>query len=211
MYAKVEPGRNCWNRRVDSWTASALKSKPPSESDTFRHRYIGNICRRYLDRGAKMPWYRTWFALGGGIDTQTAGLFQGLFALGNMVLFVIASYFLLVQMLHALGRSMSAGARFWSFVGMSILAGIGVGIGFMLLFIPGIIVMVRWSAANGYLLSGEHSITDSLGASWEATKGHGWSIFGAGLLLWIGLTVLNSVILGVVMGTGISRNWFVNN
>ena len=142
--------------------------------------------------------------IGGGIDTQTAGLFQGLFALGNMVLFVIASYFLLVQMLHALGRSMSAGARFWSFVGMSILAGIGVGIGFMLLFIPGIIVMVRWSAANGYLLSGEHSITDSLGASWEATKGHGWSIFGAGLLLWIGLTVLNSVILGVVMGTGIA-------
>ena len=142
--------------------------------------------------------------IGGGFNTQTSGVLQSLFGLGNTVLFVIASYFLLVQMMHALGRSMTAGARFWSFVGMSILAGIGVGIGFVLLVIPGIIVMVRWSAANGYLLSGEHSITDSLGASWDATAGHGWAIFGAGLLLWIGLAVLNSVIVGVVMGTGIA-------
>ena len=142
--------------------------------------------------------------IGGGIDTQTAGLFQGLFGVGNVVLFVIASYFLLVQMMQSLGRSMTAGARFWSFVGMSIIAVIGVGIGFVLLIIPGIIVMVRWSAANGYLLGGEHSITDSLGASWEATKGHGWSIFGAGLLLTIGVAVLNSIIVGVVLGTGLA-------
>lgn len=142
--------------------------------------------------------------MGGAFDTQTAGLFQVLFGLWNTVLLVIASYFLLVQMMGALGRSMSAGARFWSFVGMSILAAIGVAIGFVLLIVPGLIVMVRWSAANGYLLSGEHSITDSLGASWEATKGHGWAIFGAGLVLWIGLAVLNSVITGVVIGTGIA-------
>ena len=142
--------------------------------------------------------------IGGGFDTRTSGLFQFLFGLGNSLLFVVASYFLLVQMMRAIGRYMGAGARFWSFVGMSILAAIGVGIGFVLLLIPGIILMVRWSAANGYLLSGEHSITDSLGASWEATKGHGWSIFGAGLLLSIGLVVLNSAIMGVVLGTGIA-------
>ncbi|MEL7728168.1 hypothetical protein AAG612_01380 [Citromicrobium bathyomarinum] len=137
----------------------------------------------------------------GGFDTETVGMLGALFGLANLAVFVIASYFLLTQMMAAMGRPMHAGARFWSFVGLSILAAIGVMIGFVFLVIPGIIVMVRWSAANGYLLSGEHGVTGSLGASWKATDGHGLSIFGAGLLIWIGLAVLSS---GVVMGVGIS-------
>ena len=80
---------------------------------------------------------------------------------------------------------------------MSILAMIGVMIGFVFLVIPGIVVLVRWSAANGFVLTGEHGITGSLGASWEATDGHGLSIFGAGLVVWIALAVLSSVVLGV--------------
>ncbi|MBD58723.1 MAG: hypothetical protein CL808_01190 [Citromicrobium sp.] len=142
----------------------------------------------------------------GMFQPATAGLYSSLFELGALVVFVIASYLLLTQMMAAMGRPMRAGSRFWSFVGMSILALIGTMIGFVLLIIPGIILMVRWSAANGFVLTGEHGITGSLGASWEATDGHGGSIFGAGLLLWIGLAVLSSVVLGVAMagwgGTG---------
>ena len=140
----------------------------------------------------------------GAFDTETMGMLGALFGLANLAVFVIASYFLLTQMMAAMGRPMHAGARFWSFVGMSILAAIGVMIGFVFLVIPGIIVMVRWSAANGFLLSGEHGVTGSLGASWKATDGHGLPIFGAGLLIWIGLAVLSSVVSGVVMGVGLS-------
>lgn len=140
----------------------------------------------------------------GVFDTRAAGLVVALFNLASTVVFMIASYFLLTRMLAATGRSMHAGGRFWGFVGMSILAGLGVVLGFALLVIPGIIVLVRWSAANGFLLSGEHGVTGSLGASWRATDGHGLSIFGAGLLLWIGLAILSSVIAGVVMGASMT-------
>jgi len=142
----------------------------------------------------------------GMLDTETASLVSALFQLASSIAFVIASYLLLTRMMAAMGRAMHAGTRFWSFVAMSILAAIGVIFGFALLIIPGIIILVRWSAANGYVLGGEHGITGSLGASWRATDGHGLSIFGAGLLLWIGLTVISWVVVGVVMGAGIATN-----
>ena len=140
----------------------------------------------------------------GGFETEVTGLFGALFGFATLILFVVASYLLLTQMMGAIGRPMRAGPRFWSFVGMSILALLGTMVGFVFLIIPGIILLVRWSAANGYVLSGDRSITGSLGASWEATDGHGLSIFGAGLLLWIALAILSSVISGVVLGTGLA-------
>lgn len=140
----------------------------------------------------------------GGLDTETAGLLSALFELASLVLFVIASYWLLTRMMAAVGRPMRGGARFWSFVGMSILAAIGLMIGFVLLIIPGIILLVRWSAANGFVLTGEHSITGSLGASWEATDGRGLSIFLAGLVLWIAIALLGGVVGGIALGAGMS-------
>lgn len=148
-----------------------------------------------------------WFSariVDGALDTQTMGLFGGLFELASLILFVIATYLLLSRMMAAVGRPLRGGQRFWSFLGMSILAAIGVMIGFVLLIIPGIIIMVRWSAANGFVLSGGHSVTGSLGASWEATDGHGLSIFGAGLLLWLGLAVVSGVVAGIAVGAGMN-------
>ena len=135
---------------------------------------------------------------------ETAGFLGSLFEIAGLVLFVVASYFLLAQMMAAVGRPMRRGQRFWSFVGMSIFAMIGVMIGFVLLIIPAAILIVRWSAANGFVLGGEHSVTQALGASWEATDGHGMSIFGAGLVLWIALAVLSAVVVGVVAGVGLA-------
>jgi len=73
-------------------------------------------------------------------------------------------------------------------------------IGFALLFIPFVILLVRWSAANGYVISGEYGATKSLGASWQATDGRSWSIFGAGLLLWIVLAVIAGMASGLIGG-----------
>ncbi|MBB3032646.1 hypothetical protein [Alteriqipengyuania lutimaris] len=145
------------------------------------------------------------FSLGFDYDFlvgETYGLLGALFEFAGLLLFVIATYFLLAQMMAAVGRPMRRGARFWSFVGMSILAMIGVMIGFVLFIIPAVILTVRWAAANGFVLNGEHSVTEALGASWEATDGHGLSIFGAGLVLWIALAVLSSIVVGVAVGIG---------
>ena len=135
-------------------------------------------------------------------NTETLGLASGAFETASLIAFVIASYLLLRQMMIALGRAPAPGTRFWSYLGMSILAVIGMMLGFMLLIIPGLILLVRWSASNGYILSGEHGIRGSLGASWDATSGHGWSIFGAGVILWIAMAILSSMVMGLLFGIG---------
>lgn len=142
----------------------------------------------------------------GGFDTQSASMMEGVFGLANIVLFVIAAYLLLKEMLAAVGRPMRGGSRFWSFLGLSILATIATVLGFLLFIIPGIILLVRWSAANGFVMNGEHGIRGSLGASWEATEGRGLSIFGAGLLMWIVLVVLAVMVSGVIGGLGFATS-----
>jgi len=133
--------------------------------------------------------------------SEASSLVGSLFQLVNLAVFVIATYFLLRQMMIGLGRRPAAESRFWSFLGMSILAGLGTLLGFVVFIIPGFIVMVRWAAANGFVLTGEHSVTGSLGASWEATDGRGWSIFLAGLVITIALAIL----VGIVMGAGFQQ------
>ncbi|KPM17874.1 hypothetical protein [Citromicrobium sp. WPS32] len=141
----------------------------------------------------------------GMLNSETLGLAAVLYQLLGLVLYVVAAFFLLRQMLEQIGRP-ARGGNLLSYVAMSVLAMIGLMIGFVLLVIPGLILLVRWSAANGFLLSGDKGITGALGASWEATDGRGLSIFGAGLVLWIGLAVLSSIVVGIVAATGFTAS-----
>lgn len=81
----------------------------------------------------------------------------------------------------------------------SLLMGVLISIGFVLLVIPGFIATVRLSWVP-YLVTDEH--LDAVGAvreSWERTRGHGWTIFGIFLLaipiVLIGLVLL---VVGVI-------------
>lgn len=141
----------------------------------------------------------------GMLNADTLGLAAVLYQLLGLVLYVVAAFFLLRQMLEQIGRP-ARGGNLLSYVAMSVLAMIALMIGFVLLVIPGLILLVRWSAANGFLLSGDKGITGALGASWEATDGRGLSIFGAGLVLWIGLAVLSSIVVGIVAATGFTAS-----
>ncbi|MEL7719375.1 hypothetical protein AAG604_05160 [Citromicrobium bathyomarinum] len=141
----------------------------------------------------------------GVLNAETLGLAATLYQLLGLVLYVVAAFFLLRQMLEQIGRP-ARGGNLLRYVVMSVLAMIGLMIGFVLLVIPGLILLVRWSAANGFLLSGAKGITGALGASWEATGRRGWSIFGAGLVLWIGLAVLSSIVVGIVAATGFTAS-----
>ncbi|ALG61407.1 MULTISPECIES: hypothetical protein [Citromicrobium] len=141
----------------------------------------------------------------GVLNAETLGLAATLYQLLGLVLYVVAAFFLLRQMLEQIGRP-ARGGNLLSYVAMSVLAMIGLMIGFVLLVIPGLILLVRWSAANGFLLSGDKGITGALGTSWEATGRRGWSIFGAGLVLWVGLAVLSSIVVGIVAATGFTAS-----
>lgn len=136
--------------------------------------------------------------------TAAMGIGAALFQLGVAVLTVVASYLLLQSVLGNSGRLRDRSTRIWAYVGMSILAFLGMAVGFMLLIVPGIIIAVRWAASSGFLIGARKGIIESLGASWEATRGYSWPIFFAALILIIGLVIVAGVLVGSVTFTGIT-------
>ena len=122
---------------------------------------------------------------------------SALFGLVALIVSVVANYLLLKRFLAVRGRAQEQRNRFWPYFGMGILSGFAIVFGLILLVVPGIILLVRWSAASGYVIGAGQGVMDSLGSSWEATKGHGWAIFFAGLVLFVGIIVAGAVLGGI--------------
>jgi hypothetical protein len=60
--------------------------------------------------------------------------------------------------------------RYGSLLGAGLLSGIGIGIGFLLLVIPGIYLSGRWLSASAYVVAEGKWANDSLTASWDASE-----------------------------------------
>jgi hypothetical protein len=129
-------------------------------------------------------------------DSAGSALFEFFSAVASL----FGTYLLLARMLAAGGRLGVTGGRFWPYLGMTILSVIAIVLGLFLVIVPGIILLVRWSAASGFVIGAGESATGSLSASWNATKGHGWAIFFASLILLVAIAVCYGVV-GVIAGT----------
>jgi len=79
-------------------------------------------------------------------------------------------------------------------IGLSILMSLGIGLGFALLFVPGIYLAVRWSAAVPVLVHEQRGIFESMKRSSELTKGSRWRIFGLYIVLFIAIWFLELVL-----------------
>lgn len=145
----------------------------------------------------------TFASLGFGFNIDPAvGWIAGLYQILAAVLSVVASYFLLARFLESRGRLPVRDTRIWAYVGITIVSVMGMIFGFLLFVVPGVILLVRWSASSGYLLEGRLGIIDSLKASWEATRGHSWPIFFAGLVLFLGLGLASGIVGSAIDFTG---------
>jgi hypothetical protein len=80
--------------------------------------------------------------------------------------------------------------------GASILAGIGIALGFVALIIPGLILMTIWLFIIPVIVLENSSIGDSFGRSRELVRGYGMNVFGV-----IALTILLIILFGIVLGT----------
>jgi hypothetical protein len=79
--------------------------------------------------------------------------------------------------------------------GASILAGIGIALGFVALIIPGLILMTIWLFIIPVIVLENLSIGDSFGRSRELVRGYGMNVFGV-----IVLTILLIFAFGIVLG-----------
>jgi hypothetical protein len=108
----------------------------------------------------------------------------------------------------------------WSHAGSAILAGILAGLaiiaGFFLLIIPGIIVYLALSLIFPVIIAEDSGGAESLGRSWELTKGYRWKIFVAVLVTFAvssaityGIQIPMLVIASVSFTQGNAPVWFV--
>lgn len=132
-------------------------------------------------------------------------VFEATSAFGGLIVFV--AYMVLASILQAalvrttiedlngqrptFADSLSRGlAAVLPIIGLSILMYLGIMIGLVLLIIPGIYLLVRWSAAIPALVHERLGILASMGRSAELTKGSRWRILGLIVIVYIALVVL---------------------
>jgi hypothetical protein len=82
-------------------------------------------------------------------------------------------------------------------IGLSILLAIGVGIGFVLIIVPGLFLMTIWSVAAPSLVIERRGVFAAFGRSRELVRGHGWQVFGV-ILVVIALSILVGIVVAIV-------------
>jgi hypothetical protein len=70
-----------------------------------------------------------------------------------------------------------------AYFGLSLLSGLGIVLGIVLLVIPGIVLLVRWLPAYAILLSEDTDVPEALSQSWERTRSQFWPVLAAVLLV----------------------------
>ena len=117
--------------------------------------------------------------------------------IGSIVSLVLTAFFtgmvvMLVRDLQDGHRDSSLGELFSSVtpvfvpvIVVSILFGIGVAIGLVLIIIPGLILLTIWSVAVPVTVIERPGIFAAFGRSRQLVKGNGWPVFGTILLVWL--------------------------
>ena len=77
---------------------------------------------------------------------------------------------------------------------VGIVAGIGIAIGFVLIIIPGLILLTIWSVFAPVIVLENPGGLKPLGRSRELVKGNGWQVFGVIVVLVIGVGIVSAII-----------------
>jgi len=84
-----------------------------------------------------------------------------------------------------------------SLIGLSLLVGLGVAIGFVLLIVPGVYLMTIWAVAAPSLVIERQGVFAAIGRSRELVRGHGWQVLGVILVVLV-LALLAGILVGVL-------------
>ena len=102
---------------------------------------------------------------------------------------------------HSIGALIrSVEPVFWPLLGVSILFGLGVGIGFVLLIIPGLILIVIWSVVAPVTVLERPGVFAAFRRSRELVRGNGWNVFGVVVLVFLTVAIISTGA-GLVAGT----------
>ncbi len=98
-----------------------------------------------------------------------------------------------------LGETVRAALPYLGVVAVaSIIAGIGIAIGFVLIIVPGLILMTFWSLIVPSIVLGGEGIFGAFGRSWRTVRGYAWHVFGTYVLVFLILIVFD-IVLGLIL------------
>ena len=92
----------------------------------------------------------------------------------------------------------AAGPYILPVIGASILAGIGVTIGFVLLIVPGFILLTYWCLIVPFIVIGGSGVFGSFRNSWRTVRGYAWRVFGTYVLVFL-ILIAFAVVLGFIL------------
>jgi hypothetical protein len=103
------------------------------------------------------------------------------------------------------GECFGAGVRFFlPVLGLGILMGLGLMVGFILLIVPGVLLYLAWIVATPVLVVEKTRITATFGRSADLTRNHRGSIFGLIVAIWVLSLIVSMVIAMIVAVVSIS-------
>ena len=99
----------------------------------------------------------------------------------------------------SLGDTVQAARPFLGRVaGASILAGLGIAVGLVLLIAPGLFLLTIWCLIVPVIVLEGAGITAAFSRSQQLVKGHGWQVFGTLVLVFLILIVVD-IVIGLVL------------
>src|SRR5690349_13275983 len=108
----------------------------------------------------------------------------------------------------SLGETVRAATPYLGRVaGASILAGIAITIGLILLIVPGLFLITIWAVIVPVIVLEGSGAMASFGRSQQLVRGRGWHVFGTLVLTWVILLVVN-IVLGLIFVA--LPNWLSN-
>ncbi len=98
----------------------------------------------------------------------------------------------------SIGGTVSAAAPYiWSVAAASILAGIAIAIGLVLVIIPGLWLITIWAVIIPVIVIEQTGALASFGRSRQLVKGHGWQVFGTLVVVFV-IMIAVDIVLGLV-------------
>ncbi len=87
-------------------------------------------------------------------------------------------------------------------IGAGLLAGLAIGIGLLLLLVPGLILLTIWAVIAPAIVVERTGVIEAFGRSRALVRGNGWQVFGVIFTVFV-ITAIVGVVLGVI-GVAIS-------
>jgi uncharacterized membrane protein len=156
--------------------------------------------------------------ISGAADSATGGSFEEPTILGNLVSYLLGvlismgmtAFFLAAHdNTHAVDfTTLWHPSPYWKFFATSVLASLAVGIGLLLLIVPGLIAMVLFMFSTFLVIDRGLGPIEALKVSMEMTRGNRWPLFGfillCMLIIFVGVLALGVGLLVAIPIVGLA-------